>query len=116
MPKPNFRQRWRSPRGKGRHTYHETDLLHWEESMRVVKLLCILLLFSALGLAQTLERGAIHGTIYDTSHAVIPNAKVTLTNPSTGIRRSLVTGPGGLYDFESVAPGEYTITSEAPGF
>ncbi len=84
--------------------------------MRAVKLLCILLSLSALGFAQTLERGAVHGTVYDTSHAVIPNAKVTLSNPSTGLRREVTTGPAGLYDFESVAPGEYTITAEAPGF
>jgi len=34
--------------------------------------------------AQTYERGEVHGFVYDTSHAVVPNAKLTLSNPSTG--------------------------------
>jgi len=71
---------------------------------------------SAFSFAQTLERGAIHGSVYDTSHAVIAKAKVTLTNPSTGFRREMTTGADGDYDFEAVPPGEYTLVSEAQGF
>jgi len=66
--------------------------------------------------AQTLERGAIRGTVYDTTHAAVPSVKLTLTNPSTGIRRELVGQPDGTYVFENVPPGEYTLTSEAPNF
>src|SRR5580704_4681084 len=66
--------------------------------------------------AQSLERGAIHGTVTDKSHAVVPGAKVTLTNPSTGIRRELTSGASGDYDFEAVPPGEYTIVAESAGF
>jgi hypothetical protein len=66
--------------------------------------------------AQTLERGAVHGTVYDASRAVIANAKVTLTNPSTGFRREMTTTGDGGYDFEAVSPGEYTLVAEAQGF
>jgi hypothetical protein len=66
--------------------------------------------------AQSLERGAIHGTVTDKSHAVVPGAKVTLTNPSTGIHRELTAGTSGDYDFEAVPPGEYTIVAESAGF
>ena len=66
--------------------------------------------------AQSLERGAIHGTVTDKTHAVVPGAKVTLTNPSTGIRRELTAGASGDYDFEAVPPGEYTIVAESAGF
>jgi hypothetical protein len=66
--------------------------------------------------AQTLERGAIRGTVYDTSRAAVPGTKLTLTNPSTGIRRELVGQNDGTYVFENVPPGEYTLTSEAPNF
>ena len=86
--------------------------------MRGSKIVFLLLLvaFSVLSFAQTLERGAVRGTVSDTSHAVIPNAKLTLTNPSTGFRREMVTGASGDYDFESVPPGEYTLVAEAQGF
>jgi hypothetical protein len=76
----------------------------------------VLLLAVASGSAQNLDRGAIRGTILDTSHAAVPNAKVTLTNPATGIGRGLTTGPDGGYDFEGVMPGEYTLLVEANGF
>ena len=86
--------------------------------MRLARLVCLLLatLSTAVVFGQTLERGAVHGTIYDNTQATIPNAKVSLTNPSTGFRREITTGQEGYYNFESVPPGEYTLISEAPGF
>lgn len=84
--------------------------------MRLVKLACAFLVLVSIAMGQTLERGAVHGTIYDTTNATIPNAKVALTNPATGFRREMTTGQEGYYNFESVPPGEYTLTSEATGF
>ncbi len=91
-----------------------------EMRIRTLVLCCAamvcLLLAPLAAHAQTLDRGAIHGTVTDKSHAVVPGAKVTLTNPSTGIRRELVAGASGDYDFEAVPPGEYTIVAESAGF
>ncbi len=90
--------------------------------MKILKIIC-LSLFVALALiaipgasAQTLENGAIHGTVLDTSKSVVPGAKLTLTNPSTGVRRELTSGTQGEYTFENVPPGEYTLTVDAPNF
>src|SRR5437588_447992 len=44
-------------------------------------------------------RGAIQGTIKDTSGAVIPNAKVTLTNTETGRRQTTASTAEGFYHF-----------------
>ena len=86
--------------------------------MRVARLTFVgmLAVVSTFCLAQTLERGAVHGTVYDASHAVVANAKVTLTNPSTGFRREMTTTGDGSYTFEAVPPGEYTLVAEAQGF
>jgi hypothetical protein len=88
--------------------------------MRIFKVICFTLALalvpSLISRAQTLERGAISGTVYDASHAGVPGAKVALTNPSTGIRRELTTQADGSYDFENVSPGEYTLTVEAANF
>ena len=74
-------------------------------------------LAAATGLcAQTLEKGAVHGTVFDATHSYIPNAQLTLTNPSTGIHRELTTETNGGYDFEELSPGEYTLRAEATGF
>ncbi len=91
-----------------------------EMKLRTLILCCAaiacLLLAPLASHAQSLEKGAIHGTVTDKSHAVVPGAKVTLTNPSTGIRRELTSGASGDYDFEAVPPGEYTIVAESAGF
>ena len=85
--------------------------------MRVATISLVLLVASStFCFAQTLERGAVHGTVYDSSHAVIGNAKVTLSNPSTGFRREMTTTGDGGYDFEAVPPGGYTLVAEAQGF
>ena len=66
--------------------------------------------------AQNLQNGAIHGTVFDSTKAAIPNVKLTLTNPSTGIRRELSSEGDGGYNFENVSPGEYTLVAQATGF
>src|SRR5438045_2437485 len=60
-------------------------------------------------------RGAIQGTIKDTSGAVIPNAKVTLTNTETGRRQTTSAGAEGVYHFGGLAPGSYDIEAGAKG-
>ena len=85
--------------------------------LRTTILVTIILLTAIAGIsAQTLERGAIRGTVSDTSHAAVAGAKLTLTNSSTGFRREFSTQEDGAYDFESVPPGSYTLVAEAGGF
>jgi Carboxypeptidase regulatory-like domain len=90
--------------------------------MKIWKAVFLAVLFScssilaAATFAQNTQNGAIRGTVFDTSHASVATAKLTLTNPSTGIRRELPVETDGTYSFDNVAPGEYTITAEADGF
>jgi len=87
----------------------------WKAAFLAAMLTCTLLL-SGAALAQNTQYGAIRGTVLDTSHASVATAKLTLTNPSTGIRRELQVEPDGTYVFDNVAPGEYAITAIADGF
>ena len=66
--------------------------------------------------AQTLDRGAIHGFVYDTSGSAVPGVKVTLTNSSIGLKRELTSDENGAYTFEALMPGEYTVAFESPAF
>ncbi|HEV3253318.1 MAG TPA: carboxypeptidase regulatory-like domain-containing protein [Candidatus Acidoferrales bacterium] len=76
--------------------------------------LCLLgaLAWATGAYAQTLERGEIHGTTYDASHAPVPKAKVTLSNPSTGYQRTIVSGDDGSFDFLQIPAGVYVLTAE----
>jgi Carboxypeptidase regulatory-like domain len=87
----------------------------WKTLFLAVLLGCSLIV-TGVALAQNTQNGAIRGTVFDTSHASVATAKLTLTNPSTGIRRELPVEADGAYSFDNVAPGEYTIVAIADGF
>src|SRR5271168_1875651 len=60
--------------------------------------------------------GAITGTVRDTADAVIPGAKVTVSNSEHGIHRNTVTDGDGDYLVQGLSEGTYTVTVAAPGF
>ncbi len=62
------------------------------------------------------DRGTITGQVLDTSGAVVPGAKVTLTNPSTGQIITIETNTEGTYTFLSLNAGRYTVVAEKEGF
>jgi hypothetical protein len=64
--------------------------------------------------AQTTS--AITGTVTDPSGAVVPNAKVALTQEETGSQQVTVSNGDGLYTLPGLAVGHYTVTVTAPGF
>ena len=68
----------------------------------------------ASGQART--SGELSGTVADPSGAVIPNATLTITQPSTGFNRTLKANASGGYDFPDLQPGEYTLKIIARGF
>jgi len=68
------------------------------------------------GSAQSLQVGAISGTVVDNSNAVVPGVTVTLTSPALQTPRSTVTDNGGVYTFQSLPLGDYAVAFELSGF
>ncbi len=62
------------------------------------------------------DQGAITGTVKDSSGGVVQNAKVSLTNPDTNLQLQTNTDQAGVYTFEPVKIGRYSIQVSAPGF
>ncbi len=58
----------------------------------------------------------LKGIVTDPTGAVISNATVTATNPSTGITKVGKSGSDGSYQIPALPPGSYQLTIEAPGF
>jgi outer membrane receptor protein involved in Fe transport len=56
------------------------------------------------------------GTVTDSSGGVVPNAKVTVTEVNTSVRRTNLTNGSGNYTFSNLPPGRYSVTVEATGF
>src|ERR1700732_2626792 len=73
------------------------------------------LLLSASAIAQV-DAGAVRGTVTDPTGAVVPNAKVTLTNDATGLSTSAATGSDGTYTFGPIKICAHTISVETTGF
>lgn len=59
---------------------------------------------------------SLTGTVTDPTGAVIPGAKVKLTNPATGVVREATTASDGSYVFTQLAPAAYTLEVTAQGF
>jgi hypothetical protein len=59
--------------------------------------------------------GSVRGTVRDQADAVIPNAKVKLTNTATGVAAETTTNETGFYVFPVVMPGSYELDVEAKG-
>lgn len=60
--------------------------------------------------------GSVSGAVMDQSGAVVPGARVTITNDRTGLTRTVTTDPGGSYRFLDLSEGTYTIDVSASGF
>src|SRR5580698_3636968 len=59
---------------------------------------------------------SLRGVVKDPSGAVVPNAKITLTNAATGQVLNATSNAAGEYSFSQVSPASYTIDVTAGGF
>ncbi|HWF48918.1 MAG TPA: carboxypeptidase regulatory-like domain-containing protein, partial [Bryobacteraceae bacterium] len=77
----------------------------------------IALLFAYLGSihAQAVN-GTVVGTITDPTAAVVPNARVTITNLDTNTVRTASTDANGYYTFPDMPPGRYSVKVAKEGF
>ena len=73
------------------------------------------LMLSAVGLAQV-STASINGTVIDAQRAVIVGAQLTLTNVDTNVEQRTVTNEAGLYRFQNLVIGRYTLAASTPGF
>ena len=76
----------------------------------------MLFLVHQAALGQGSYTAQVRGTVTDPAHAVVNNAKVTVTNESTSIATTATTNASGEYVVNGLRPASYTIKVEAPGF
>jgi len=78
--------------------------------------LTLLVLMMGIPLKAQIDTGRILGRVTDTSGAVVPQAKVTLTNEGTGLTLTTTTASDGNYMFPTLKIGTFRVEIEAPGF
>jgi hypothetical protein len=75
-----------------------------------------LFFLATLAFAQVIITSSIVGTVTDPNGAMVPTAKVTLTNVDTGVHWSAATDTTGNFQFANLIAGHYTVQVEQAGF
>src|SRR3569833_621184 len=68
-----------------------------------------------IGFGQTVDT-AILGTITDEAQSAVPRATVVISQPATGLNRTLTSSAVGLYELRYLVPGDYEVEVRANGF
>ncbi len=82
---------------------------------RLIPALFIVVATAAPSLAQT-STSRITGRVLDAKQASIAGASVTITSEATGVSHTQTTTEAGVYAFEALPVGNYTVTVEQSGF
>src|SRR5438477_5365118 len=80
-----------------------------------MRTLAILLLLSSAIFSQEF-RGTFSGSVTDAQGAAIAKVKIVAIETRTGAKSEATSEVSGAYTIPFLAPGEYEITAEAPGF
>ncbi|HEV8145123.1 MAG TPA: carboxypeptidase-like regulatory domain-containing protein, partial [Bryobacteraceae bacterium] len=80
-------------------------------------LLAALCLTSAINLlGQANSSATLQGTITDKTGAVVPNASVRITNKTNGLAQEQTSNASGIYRFELLPAGSYSVRVSFAGF
>jgi outer membrane receptor protein involved in Fe transport len=84
--------------------------------MKVTLVLTLLLVCLAPAMAQTYTEGAVAGTVFDPSGAVVPNAAILIHNDATNAEIHLISDGSGYFKAPQLPAAVYTVTVNATGF
>jgi len=91
-------------------------MVNFRKIAQFVSMLAIVLVCAMSAQAQV-TTGNVRGVVTDPNGAVVPNAKVTITQKSTNTSLTTQTTDNGEYQFNNLLAGEeYSITIEAQNF
>src|SRR5262249_2688386 len=87
-------------------------------SVMRASLLCLagVIVFGVPRASAQFDTASVIGTVRDPSGGIVRDAKVTLTSVETGVSVVRNTNADGSYEFATVRPGLYIVSSEKEGF
>lgn len=78
---------------------------------------CTILLLAAIPVMLRASAGVtVRGITHDPEHRPIAGAEVTIHSELSGLSAAARSNANGEFEFTNLAPGDYTITTIAPGF
>src|SRR5947209_4451966 len=84
-------------------------------TVRLILAMLLVLLSGFLAVAQQ-PTGTISGRVTDEKGAVVPGAKVTITEKTTARVIDVVANGEGFFEARSLPPGSYNVKVEQQGF
>src|SRR5579863_8962698 len=85
-------------------------------TLRILPLLALGLFAAGSAPAQSGSAGTVHGTVTDSTGAVVPSATVHLANDVSGFNRTVITDATGQFSIPNVPFNPYKIDVSAKGF
>src|SRR5438874_5371205 len=87
-------------------------------SGRCVALLLPAMLMTVLSITASAQRitGTLRGLVNDPNGAAVTGAGITATNQQTGVTEHTVSTSTGSYEFPTLLPGPYTVSTQSQGF
>src|SRR5438093_9030738 len=82
---------------------------------RLLLTIVTLVVLTTVSFAQT-STSRITGRVSDAKQASVAGATVTVTNEATGLSQTQTTTEAGVYSFDSLPVGNYSVTVEQSGF
>ena len=80
---------------------------------QILRALLGVAILSGCILAQS-TTGTLVGIVADPANAAVPDVKVEVKNDATGAVITTVTGPEGIFRFNSLVPATYNLTVDSP--
>ena len=84
--------------------------------IQTLSLVALCLWLSLASLQAQVTSGSVSGTVVDAQGALVPGAKVTLTDEVQATTRSMNSNNDGIFFFTPVLPSTYTVVIESAGF
>ena len=95
----------------------DNETCRWTRFRNILCLIVAIALFSMpTTVVGQIITGSVVGIVADSSGAAIPDAKLVLTDISTGVQRSAASDATGNYAFPDVKPGRYIVKVTVDGF
>ena len=85
-------------------------------STRISTGIMLALALSGVGRVYGFATGSVSGFVKDGTGAVVPSAKISLTNTSTNVQVSTTSDNNGEFQFLQLAPANYSLVVESKGF
>lgn len=84
--------------------------------MRCIVIAFVITFFSPAAVLAQVDTGAVSGVVTDRSGAVVPGARIRITQEETNFQTGLDTNESGFYSAPSLRPGRYVIAVTKEGF